>query len=167
MDCSHYVLLNTSMCHLSIILQINVPLFTLLERKSSLHGVHAMSSEQDPLTLGRIPSISDDNLFAEWLKSKNCFSPLFFKYWHNFFIVTHMSSVFHGPMGPIFLMWIGPTVGLGMYRTWLGRSHVPGRVDSWIIHGRSDLPLGKGSIQGYGIVLDMGPMGPIFLVLIG
>ena len=30
-----------------------------------------------------------------------------------------------------------------------------------------NLPLGKDSIQGDGIVLDIGPMGPIFLVLIG
>ena len=31
----------------------------------------------------------------------------------------------------------------------------------------SDLPLGKDSIQGDGIVLDNGPMGPIFFVWIG
>ena len=31
----------------------------------------------------------------------------------------------------------------------------------------SDLPLRKDSIQGHGIVLAIGPMGPIFLVWIG
>ena len=35
------------------------------------------------------------------------------------------------------------------------------------MHGISVLPLGKDSIQGNGIVLDNGPMGPIFLVSIG
>ena len=35
------------------------------------------------------------------------------------------------------------------------------------MHGISDLPLGKYSIEGDGIVLDNGPMGPIFLVWIG
>ena len=35
------------------------------------------------------------------------------------------------------------------------------------MHGISDLPLGKDSIQGDGIVLDNRPSGPIFLVWIG
>ena len=35
------------------------------------------------------------------------------------------------------------------------------------MHGISDRPLGKDSIQGDGIVLDNRPMGPIFLVWIG
>ena len=35
------------------------------------------------------------------------------------------------------------------------------------MHGISDLPLHKDSIQGDGIVLDNGPMGPIFIVWIG
>ena len=35
------------------------------------------------------------------------------------------------------------------------------------MHGISDLPLGKDSIQGDCIVPDNGPMGPIFLVWIG
>ena len=35
-------------------------------------------------------------------------------------------SLDNRPMGPIFL---------GMYRTWLGRSHFPGTVALWIIHG--------------------------------
>ena len=35
------------------------------------------------------------------------------------------------------------------------------------MHGISDLLLRKDSIQGDGIVLDIGPMGPIFLVWIG
>ena len=35
------------------------------------------------------------------------------------------------------------------------------------MHGIWDLPLGKDSIQGDGKVLDIGPMGPIFLVWIG
>ena len=58
-------------------------------------------------------------------------------------------------------------LGLGMYRTWLGRRHYPGTVALLIIHGISHLPLGNGSIQGYGIVLNVGLMGPIFLVWIG
>ena len=52
-------------------------------------------------------------------------------------------------------------------KQWLGRSHFPGTAALWIILGISDLPLGKDSIQGDGIVLDNGPMGPIFLVRIG
>ena len=39
-----------------------------------------------------------------------------------------------------------------MCRTWLGRSHFPGTVAFWIAHGIWDLPLGKDSIQGDGIV---------------
>ena len=35
------------------------------------------------------------------------------------------------------------------------------------MHGISDLPLRKDSIQGDGIVLGTGPMGPIFLMWIG
>ena len=35
------------------------------------------------------------------------------------------------------------------------------------MHGISDLPLGKDLIQCDGIVLNIGPMGPIFLVWIG
>ena len=35
------------------------------------------------------------------------------------------------------------------------------------MHSISDLPLGKDSIQDDGIVLDNGPIGPIFLVWIG
>ena len=35
------------------------------------------------------------------------------------------------------------------------------------MHGISDLPLRKDSIQGDGIELDIGPMGPMFLVWIG
>ena len=35
------------------------------------------------------------------------------------------------------------------------------------MHGISDVPLGKGLIQGDGIVLDIGPMGPVSLVSIG
>ena len=35
------------------------------------------------------------------------------------------------------------------------------------MHGISDLPLGKDSIQCDGIVLDIGPMGPMLLVWIG
>ena len=54
-----------------------------------------------------------------------------------------------------------------MYCTWLGRSHFPGTVALWIMHGIWDLPSGKDSIQGDGIVLDNGPVGPIFLVWIG
>ena len=58
-------------------------------------------------------------------------------------------------------------VGLEMYRTWLGCSHFSGTVALWIMHGISDLPLRKDSIQGDGIVLGTGPMGPIFLMWIG
>ena len=54
-----------------------------------------------------------------------------------------------------------------MYRTWMRRRHFPGTVAHWIIHGISALPLGKGWIQDDGIVLDIGPMGPTFLLLIG
>ena len=35
------------------------------------------------------------------------------------------------------------------------------------MHGISDLPLGKDSLQCDGIVLNTGPMGPIFIVWIG
>ena len=35
------------------------------------------------------------------------------------------------------------------------------------MHVMSDLPLRKDSIQVHGIVLDIGPMSPIFLVWIG
>ena len=38
-------------------------------------------------------------------------------------------------------------VGIGMYRTWLARSHFPGTVALWIIHVISDVPLGKVSIK--------------------
>ena len=54
-----------------------------------------------------------------------------------------------------------------MYRTWLERSDFPGTVGLSIIHGISALPLGKGSIQGEGLVLDIGLMGPIFFAWIG
>ena len=85
-----------------------------------------------------------------------------------------------GPIGPLTNTipspWINSNiscvdrtdpVGLGMYHTWLGCSHFSGTVALWIMHGISDLPMGKDSIQGDGIVLDDGLMGPIFLVWIG
>ena len=58
-------------------------------------------------------------------------------------------------------------VGLGMYRTWLGRSHFPGIVALSIIHGMSDLPLRKGWIQGDGIIMDSELKDPIIIVWIG
>ena len=54
-----------------------------------------------------------------------------------------------------------------MYRTWLERSHFPGTIAFWIIHGISDVPLGKYWIQCDGKVLYIGPMGLIFPVWIG
>ena len=54
-----------------------------------------------------------------------------------------------------------------MYRTWLGRSLFSCTETSSIIYSKSDLPLGKGWIQGDCIVLDFRPMGPIFLMWIG
>ena len=58
-------------------------------------------------------------------------------------------------------------VGPGMKHTRLGLSLFPGTTAISIIHGISELPLGKDWIQCDGIVLHIGPMGPIFLVLIG
>ena len=54
-----------------------------------------------------------------------------------------------------------------MCRAWLRRSNFPVTVALTIIHGISDLPLGKGWIQDDGIVLDISPMGPILRVWIG
>ena len=97
---------------------------------------------------------------GKWLRPNHCF-------WARTLFKLMVECLILDRWVKYFLCGQDRLCGSRMHRSWLRCSQFPGTVALWIMHGISDLPLGKYSIQGDGIIMDIGPMGPIFLVWIG